>query len=262
MGLAMDLQEGFVANPSATITAVTPPAGDTFVVRSFSPGASAYLEQLFRSGTAAGIVRVRSPLLHDFVQGVRFACPAGSTTNLIEAGPQQHIMSQDALTVEVTGGASETDLGIIGTYYTDLPGASARLYQPADIMGSYQYVIGVQVAVTSSATIGTWVDTLITTTEDVLHANTDYALLGYMTDTQLAAIAIKGPDTSNLRCGGPGVLDLPETRDYFLDLAARTGRPHIPVINSANKGSTYVSVCGCTASISANITLLLAQVSI
>jgi hypothetical protein len=255
----MDLQAGYATNPGSTITALTPSPNDSFVVKSFAPSATAYLEQLIRGGSEAGLIRVRSPLMHDFVQGIRVSCPSGSTGNLLAQAVNQPLYTQDSLVVEVTGGAAASDIGAIGIYYTDLGGASARLAMPGDIAGRVRNIVGVEVDVTTSATIGTWVDTLITTTEDVLHANTDYAVLGYILNTTVAAVALRGPDTSNLRVGGPGTLVAVETRPYFVALSERTGLPHIPIINSANKGGTYVSVVSVNASAAATVTLMMAE---
>jgi hypothetical protein len=120
-------------------------------------------------------------------------------------------------------------------------------------------IVAVEVDVTSSATIGTWTDTVITATEDVLHANTDYAVLGYTLSVPLAAIALRGPDTSNLRCGGAGGANIHSSTNYFVSMSLDTGLPHIPVINSANKGGTYVSCIHHTASTASAVTLVMAE---
>jgi hypothetical protein len=130
---------------------------------------------------------------------------------------------------------------------------------PGDISGRVRNIVGLEVDVVTSATIGTWVDTVITATEDVLHANTDYAVLGYVLDASLAAIALRGPDTSNLRVGGPGMTSPYFTGQHFVKLSERTGLPHIPIINSANKGGTYVSCVDYHASQSARVTLIMAE---
>ena len=261
-GPAMDLQAGYATNPSAVNTVLTNPAGDTFVVRNFPQPGGAWLEQMIRAGAAAGVMRVRSPLIHDVSQGIRVAIPAGASPNVIYQGICQPLQPQDSLIVDTTGGASETDVCVIGTYYSALPGASARLYDYPTIQGSVVNIEAIQVAVTSSATIGAWTSALINVTQDTTRANTDYAVLGYETDTALAAIAIYGPDTANLRCGGPGFVQPLETRDYFVRMSRLTGRPHIPVFNSANKGSTNVAVIANTASVAANVTLICAQVTV
>ena len=259
MGLAFDLQAGYATNPGTTITPLSNRAGDSFAVKSFAPSAAAYLELLLRKSTSAGIIRVRSPLMHDYVQGIRYACPTGGSTCLLADYTAQQLYSQDQLVVEITGASSGTDVGVIGIYYTDLGGASARLAMPGDVFGRVRHVLAIEVDCTASSTIGAWADTLITATQDTLHANTDYAVLGYTLDTAVAAVAIRGTDVSNMRCGGPGVVDANETRDWFVKLSNITGRPHIPIINSANKNATYVSVVDNAASTTTNVSLILAE---
>ena len=259
MGLAMDLQAGYATNPGSTITALTPSPNDSFVVKSFAPSANAYLEQLIRAGAESGIIRVRSPLMHDYVQGIRFSCAAGNSGNLLGELVNQPLYTQDTLVVEVTGASAASDVGVIGIYYTDLGGASARLAMPADISGRVRNIVGIEVDVTSSATPGTWADTVLTATEDVLHANTDYAVLGYFCSATVSAVALRGPDTSNLRVGGPGLIPPYFNSEYFVRLSERTGLPHIPIINSANKGGTYVSCVHYAASTATAVTLIMAE---
>lgn len=258
MGLAFDTVLANAVNPgagggTATVTA----SGDSLSVRNFPNANAAYLEGLTRMGTTAGFAQVRSPLLHDNVQGIRITPGESPSYFSIPADTQQMLQPQDTLIVTIGGGSGETDVAILYIYYSNLPGASARLVMPSDIAGNQKYFKPIQVAVTSSATIGAWVDTVITTTEDLTHANKDYAVLGYTSNTALAVIGIKGIDTGNLRASGPGnsTNEFPTTR-YFEWLSEFTGRPHIPVWNSANKNGTYVSVAAATASVAATVELM------
>lgn len=259
MGLAMDTVLAAAVNPgtttgaSATVTA----SGDSLSVRNFPNTNAAYLEGLTRMGTTAGFAQIRSPLLHDNVQGIRITPGESPSYFSIPVDAMQMLQPQDTLTATINGGAGETDIMLLYVYYTNLPGAAARLVTGAQIAGNLQYLKPIQVAVTSSATIGAWVDTVITTTEDLTHANSDYAVLGYTGNAALGAVGIKGIDTGNLRACGPGnsTNEFSTTR-YFEWLSDLTGRPHIPVFNSANKNGTYVSVCAATASVAATVELM------
>src|SRR5438034_406820 len=63
-----------------------------------------------------------------------------------------------------------------------------------------------------------------------LHANTDYALLGYTSNLAFGSLAISGIDTGNLKVGGP-VLGLPEhDSQMFVDYAKAYNAPLIPII--------------------------------
>jgi hypothetical protein len=146
-------------------------------------------------------------------------------------------------------------------YYEDLPGIQARLHNYSDILPLTKSVKPIRVAVTSSATVGLWTDTLITTTENLLHANTDYAVIGYTSNSALGCIALKGAETGNLRIGGPGATSEFATTDFFALMNQRNNRPWVPVFNSANAGGLFVSVCASTASVAATVELICVELS-
>lgn len=261
MGLALEVVASRIANPGATFTAAAAVTGDTLTVRNFADTAQANLINLIRRGATSGAARVRSPLLHDNVRGIAFTTGQTPSVFALPRELSQRLYAQDGLIVELTGGAAETDLALLVIYYTDLLGVAARLHMRGDVEGNIDNIKPVTVAVTNSATIGNWTDTVITTTEDLLHANTDYAVLGYITDTAMGAVAVKGQDTGNLRVGGPGSTNVEDTADYFVIQGIFHNIPFIPVINSANKGGTFVSTLDSAASTTANVTLILAELT-
>lgn len=247
-------------NPGAGPTAATVAAsGDSLQVRAFQAPAKCYLENIIRMGTAGGFVQVRSPMLHDVARGIRITPAESPSLYSLPAEVAQTLSSGDVLITEMSGGAAETDIALLQLYYTDLGSNGARLFSPGDILGNIKSVKPQAVAVVSSATIGAWADVNLGATENVLHANADYAVLGYMTNAALGAIALRGQDTGQFRIGGPGSTLEIGTTEYFVRMSERTGRPHIPVINAANIGNTTVSVCSATASVAATVELILAE---
>lgn len=262
MGTAAEIILTSAINPGAGAAVFAPAAnGDSLSVRSFSASDMARLEGIIRMGATAGFVQVRSPLFHDNVRGIRVTPAESPSVFSLPGEALQRVQPQDTLIVEGSGGAAETDIALLQLYYDNLPGASPRLHQWGDISGNIQSVKPISVAVTSSPTVGLWVDTLLTVSESLLHANTDYAVIGYMANVALGAIALKGIDTGNLRIGGPGSTQEFPTTDYFKVLSDRTGRPHIPVFNSANAGGTFVSVCAATASVAATVELVCVELA-
>lgn len=262
MPLAIDTVVTSAVNPGAGPAAFTTAvSGDTLVVRNFNATATAKLIQMHRRGGTSGFFRVRSPLLHDNVRGIMLT--SGQTPSLwaLPLEQEQRLYSQDTLIAEGSGGAAETDLGILVIHYSDLPGAAARLHTTADIDNLIANVKPITVAITTSATIGQWTDTVCTTTEDLTKANTDYAVLGYVTSVALGMVAVKGSDTANLRIGGPGSINVEDTSNYFVRMADYHGIPFIPVFNSANKGAFFVSTVDSAASTASTITLMCAQLS-
>ena len=261
MGVALICDAGAVTNPGATITAVPAGAGSSFTVRNFDLASSARLVGLARGGATKGIVLVKSPNLSDNVQGIRYAVAAGIQDDLIGGPPYQSLIPQDTLTVEVTGGAAEFDGALLSTYYDNLPGANMRLHMPGDISAITKWVTTWEVAAAAPATEGNWNNTLITTTYDESKANTDYAVLGYVVDAPVLGISLIGSDTSNYNVGGPGVDEPFRTKSYFQDLSMKTGKPCIPVFNTANKGNLNIGVVDVAASTTVNVTLIVAILS-
>lgn len=261
MPAALICDAGTVSDPGGTFTACEAGQGSTFTVRNFALTSSAELVGLARGGATKGAVRVRSPYLSDNVQGIRYTTDAGVEGFLLPGSIAQGLQTQDSLTVEVTGGAAESDGALLSTYYDDLPGSNMRLKSPGDIAAACEYVTTWEVAAEASATIGAWGSKVLTTTYDESQANRWYALLGYTVDTAVLGVALNGPDTSNFNVGGPGVADPRYTRRYFADLSMDTGKPCIPCFNSANKSATNVQVADVAASTATNVDLVVAIMS-
>ena len=161
--------------------------------------------------------------------------------------------------MSISGGTAETDLVALSLYYSNLDGADARLFNWSDIKPNIQALRPVEVDVTNSGTAGTWVDTLITTTESPLKANHYYAVLGYICDVNSAVVGVKGAETANLRICGPGTTASDDTSDFFIRWSEREGTPHIPRLNATNAGSYYVSTADNTASSTVKVQLQLAD---
>lgn len=261
MGAAIDTVLATAHNPGSTVTAAAAASGDSLTVRSFPPAAFARLEQLIRGGSTAGIVQVKSPMLYDNVEGLQYETSESPSAFLLPDTVGQPLVSADTLSVGLTGGTAEYDQAGLSIYYSDLPGSTSRLHSWGDVSGLITNIKGLKVACEASATVGDWSDTVITTTEDLLKADTDHAVLGYVVDTEVTAVAVKGQDTGNLRVAGWGSTSPLVTSGLFVDLSNSHGTPHIPVINSNNKGNTYVSVADVVASTATNVTLVLAELS-
>jgi hypothetical protein len=261
MPLAIDTVVGTASNPGATFTAVTPNAGDSTTVRNAPSTSSIMLEQVVRAGATSGAVRVRSPLLHDDVQGLHWYSAQDPSVLLMPPQAGQKLRSGDNLIVELTGGTAETDLAALVIYYSDLPGAQARLHSWGDIAGNVANIETVHVTTLAAGTAGTWADTPIINTENLLKADTDYAVLGYVVEEAAGGvIGVRGSETGNLRVCGPSTNDDFETSYFFVDQSQRHGTPHIPVFNSNNRASFYVSTALTPAS-QVDVTLVCAQLA-
>jgi hypothetical protein len=263
MGLAIDTIAVDVANPGASFTAcaVVATNNDSLTVRNYPSQNKAYIVDVIRRHNTSGAVRVLSPLLHDNVTGMTWY--TSETPALLEIPPYvaQGIQPGDLLTVQVTGDTTHHASVYLVNYYENLSGASANLYMLADIDASIKNLKPITVAVTASGTVGLWSDTLITATENQLHATSFYAVLGFSSDTALGAVGFKSQATGNLRICGPGATTPEDTIDYFVQKALDWQRPYIPVFNGQDRGACYVSVADNAASTTANITLMLVELS-
>jgi hypothetical protein len=237
--------------------------GDSATIKNFTNGRAWILNAWTKEGTI-GDLRIRSPLLHEFTQGIRLRTPlVNKCRPLLPLPGQQPVQAQDGLTLEMTGGAAETDVGTLLVYYEDLligGGSSLASWQEIDARMLHQ--MGLEIAITSGGTAGQYGGTVaINASFNILKANTAYAILGYLTDTELANIGILGPDFANLRISVPGSTDAYLTANWFYALAQTTGLPLVPVFNSANAGNTNIDVIDTGTATAINVVLILAQLS-
>lgn len=259
MPRAVEIISGKVTNPSTTFTTLTMATGDSATVRAMASG-SGYMHNAWSQEATAGFVRVRSPRMHDNLQNIRAATIAATPRPLWPDSVSQLLYSQDNLVLDMTGGASETDVASFLVDYDDVGGIQARFATWDEIAPRMANLIGVQTQHTIGSGAGDYSGSVaINSFEDIFKANVDYAILGFVVDAVVASIGWKGPDTGNLRVGGPGTIDPRETREWFVDLGRKTGRPFIPIINAANKFGTFVDLLSTATSGTRNVVTYYAQ---
>lgn len=260
MPLCYETIAGRVTNPGGTLTALTADTGDSFTIRNFTQGTKAYIDEIWQHAATPGVIRVRSPRMHDNVQNLRLTNPTANARALLPMAVFQMIYPQDVMVVEMTGGGAETDVGVLQLYYTDVPGLSARLATWEQILPRVNNILTVEVDIPAAATLGDWsAGTPINTTFDLLKANVDYAFLGYECSGAVAAVAIRGPDTGNVKVGGPGTTEALETRDYWIRASQANGDPMIPIVNAANKGGTLAYQVSASAGATTNVGFVCAE---
>jgi len=245
MGRALEVISGRVTAPGSTFTAVTMAAGNSLTVRNAGLDTDVRLLQLWVDNQGAGAIRVRSPKLHDNVQGIRYDITVSDPSPLLPWGVHQKLIPQDILTVEMTGSATAGDIEDFGAllYYSNLPGSDARLANVEDVMRRISHIVTVENSIAAGAGGGYTGEEALDAEFDLLKANTDYALLGYTVDAECAVVRWRGSDSANLGVGGPGLDTLRHvTANWFMRLAAAYGLPLIPVFNSANKGAILIDV--------------------
>lgn len=262
MGVGLRVLTGQVTNPSTTITQVTPNTGDSFTVPALDQGSTGLLLDAWAFTTTNLLARIRSPRMHDQAQNMRLQPVASKAYPIMSKNGAQKIYSQDPIIVELTGGASEVDAITLLEYYPSISGISARLHNWAEIAPLIQNLFTVEVDLTSSGTACNYSATVaLNGSFDTFVRDDDYAILGYECATEGVTLGITGPDTGNVRIGGPLTAANWITRNWFVDLNQTYGLPTIPVINSANVAGTNVDCVAQATSTSFKVALHLAQLS-
>jgi len=248
----------------ATLAATTIASGDSFQIKNAAANADIFLVTFWVDNQVAGEARIRSPKMHDNVDAIRTRVQVGVVKPQMPAGAAQRLYSQDTEIVELAGSAVAGDIESVvqQIWYSDLPGQNARLFTWDQIRPRIRNIIGTRLAITLGSTAGYNGARAINADTDLMKANQDYAVLGMTTNTEAAAICLRGPDTANLRVSCPGEPDLTEdTSWWFRWLSVHFGLPTIPVINSANKGGTLVDAVNDENGGTANVVIWLAELS-
>lgn len=214
--------------------------GDSLSIRSFPDGQYAAIHGLIYSAGGGQKVRITSPNMHDPQTGITFEPAEVPAQWLVPRECGINVYSNDTLTVQGGIGAAGTIVAGLQIYYSQLPGIAARLHSWGDISGNYKYIKSVEVDMGAIAT-GAWTDTLVTVTENQLHASKDYAVLGYQTSAALDMIGVKGSATGNLRACGPGPTSSLDISEYYITMSEANKVPYIPVFNSDDRQAFYVS---------------------
>lgn len=228
---------------SATISALSAVSGDSLTIPFFSESKKAWMLQLWTDVQVAGTVRIRSGKWHDDVQGIRFKTIISELSPLLPFGARQPIYSGDTLHVDLAGSAVAGDIEYVAMlmWYEELSAQQARLLTYDQFIGRARNIICAENTI-ATGTTAAWTGTAaINASIDQFHARTDYALIGYTVDVECSAVAWRGPDLANVRCGGPGDETKREvTANWFVALARATGLPCIPVVSGDNKAATVV----------------------
>jgi hypothetical protein len=238
---------GHATAPGATLTSIAAAmtGADSPVLKSFPTGHRAFIVTAWSKNQAAGISQIRSQRMHDFVNGFRWRGLTGAPYPYWIDGSLQEVFSQDTLTMEISGSATAGNFEFLnaGIYYTYADGLGQRLITWQEAYSRKIFDVTLEHSITGS-TVGAIATSAFTSgTVYNLHANSDYAIIGYHINSACDGVFFKGPDLAQTNVGGPGMDANKEiTREYFLDRAKATGLPFVPVINSANAPSTTIGV--------------------
>jgi hypothetical protein len=221
-------------------TALGPAPGDSLTIRNFAQGQTASVNALIYSAGGGEKVRLVSPNLHDNQTGITFEPAEVPAQFLVPREANIAVQANDTLSVYGGIAAAGTIAGALQVYYSQLPAIQQRLHSWGDIAGNIRYVKPVEVDLAAIA-VGAWTDTLLTATENQLHSNKDYAVLGYQCSAAVDVVGVKGSSTGNLRVCGPGATSTLDITEYFVQMSEQNRVPYIPVFNSDDRTAFYVS---------------------
>lgn len=262
---ALEVISGYVTAPAAgTFVAMTPNGSDSFTIRSFDVTQKAYLLAQWGFFSGVGAFRIRSPRMHDNVQGIRLRMYTTTPDPQYWGGDfMQPLYAQDTTIWEGMNPTVQTGLSQLGCamiYYPTLPGVSANLISPTQLQQKGMHTIGQDLVFAAIAGPGYCTAVAINSQSgcDNFQANMWYALLGAIVDAPVPEVRIQGVDIGNLGVGIPGCALTPEISSrWFVELSRQYGIPLIPCFNSANKFSIFVSILENVAGIAVNVTLVM-----
>jgi hypothetical protein len=243
--MGLEIISGRVVAAGATETVLTMSGNDSATIRNFDTSKKAYILNTWTLSQGAGIWKIRSPRMHDNVQGLRFRTQVALPYPLMHPNYPQAVLPQDNLLLSLSGSAvaGDFDLAAMLIYYEDISGSNGRFMKASDVKPKIRNLMSVEVTTSGGAGGGYTGAAALNSSFDLFKANTDYALLGEVHTVNCGAVTLYGPDTGNLRIGCPGLLVLkPFTSHWYLDISEDTGLPTIPIINSANKAGTFAEV--------------------
>lgn len=264
MGVAVELLTGRVVAPGGTLSPLIMSAGNSLTVRNAADGTKVELIQAWGDNQVTGSLRVRSPLMHDNVQGIKFAVVANEVDPLFPAGFAQTIAPQDTLVIEQSGSGVASDIESSGflVYYEDLPGIDGRFIDRAGLADRMVHLLTVENTLVLGTGGGYSGEEAINAETSLLKANIDYALLGYHVSDECAAVRWRGADFGNLGVGGPGNPNSKQiTGSWFVSLSDNIGVPLIPVFNSANASAVLIDGVQDENGVDVVVTSILAQLS-
>lgn len=250
-------------------------SGDSLSIIAFPDSGSAYVEEIISGNSTSKMeVAIYSPRFGDNQYGLRMQHMFNPTLSGADGDPQLLLArrldipaySTDTLNVQVNGTASANANVVLQLYYNDIQGAGQRLAswdQISSMIAQANSVqartLSIEVTVTPGTTGNYGTPVALSTNDDRLQADYDYALLGYTVDQPCTSIGIKGPDTGYYRIPMPGHWDSRITGSWFIDQDFWRPTPHIPIINANNKATTFLDGVSSANPGATKVSLLLAQ---
>ena len=263
MGYAVDTIGAFSTQAGAGVFPIALAAvpGDNLTIRSTVGETGARIMAFIVQASAGGQkFRVTSPLLHDNVTGLTWIAPDNPGLFLVPSESSIEVNEQDTLAISGSTAAAYTITAATVVQYDNLRGVAADMFKWSDIGPDIKFIKSIEVS-NGAIAVGAWTDTLITATENQLHADKSYAVLGYVPAAAVCAVGVKGVATANLRFCGPGGPQTLDLSDYYVQMSIKHNRPYIPVFQANDRNGVYVSQLNgaAVAGAAAEVSLIVAE---
>jgi hypothetical protein len=245
-----ELVAQFVTAPSTSPT--TPTLADsacTNTMRSETGAAYAFLMSPWSRTQATGELLIKSPNLIDNGKGIALQHVSAEPTPYlpISAFSLHKLAKNETLTITATGSGTSGDIEqhILPILYPNP--ASAPQYIGIEELNRRR--VGKVITARNSIVCGTsgaWgTAQAINASTDVFSTDYVYAVLGYICNLQVAAVAYSGLQTGNLRWGGPGHATKKElTSAWFVINTRAYGYDLIPTFAGVDAGKFNVNAIG------------------
>ena len=216
------------------------------LIRNSNANAKVHLLTAWGNATGQAInVRVRSPLMHDNQQGLRFHIQVDNPDLLLDPKMPEMLYPQDALIIEnqsiTADAATNVHMFSMLVYYEDMPGIDANLVTPEYVMSKKEHLMTTENTIATTATGDYGGEEAVNAELNQFKANRYYALLGASISVAAGSIRYRGVDIGNVGVGLPANAgDTWFTMNFFVWLSERSGKPCIPVFNSSNIDSVLI----------------------
>lgn len=252
----------------ATPANLTANTGDTFTLRNLE---DPELLALWVHSQVDGVVRIfgtpkpegkHAGLGHDTTQGFRLVHDPTNLAPLFDGfgGVGLPMVKGDVLDIEMSGSAvagDEETAHLLIYYKADL----ARVLTPAEVQARFKRIVGIDQNLAAVASSNYTSEQALNADFSLLHADTEYAILGYVGNEDLGLVGFREATmTGGRRVGGPLQDDHAYlTKQWFVDLSIRFNRPMIPVFRQGDAGNVLVDAVGNEVSVTPEITVILAE---
>lgn len=244
--------------PGAGGAAAAAVTGDSLTIK--NSNGPAKILAWWADNQTAGFHQLIFPSGHDTTRGMRTRVRASEVDQLLADGVGPVVQPQELLSMTIAGSATagDVELGNFLIAYDNLPGVTARHIGWDELQRRQEKLTTIDMAITGAA--AGWTGSApINSIVDLLNANRDYAVLGCGISVETCSVGLLGPDTGNVRISMPGNdTDNTTPLNWFPLLSRANNLPCIPVINSGNKASTFLSILQDENNITPTVSLYLA----